>query len=175
MAVIPVGTALLGGEAVGVGRARLDAVKADTGHTVLAERQDQSVPVDRRRLAQVVFDVQGDVFTLFEAQNGRNLAIIIADALFLEVTGVDADVVDTDVIGSGSGAEPAQSGYRQPQKGRAEHGNGIHFHSFQKYTDESDARARGALFACLCEKTRETVYALYRDDKSKGTPPQRAA
>ncbi len=66
--VVPVAAALHDLEAVGEALARGDAGKADAGHAVHLERQDDAVPVDRGRLAQPVGDANGHRIALAPAQ-----------------------------------------------------------------------------------------------------------
>src|SRR5690606_3916122 len=54
VAVVPVGAALFYVERVGKGFAGLDAGKAEAGHAIHLEREDQAVPVDRGVGGQVV-------------------------------------------------------------------------------------------------------------------------
>ena len=70
MTVIPVGPALLGGKAIGMGGAGPDAAEADAGHAVLSERHDKAVPMDGCVHVQRVGDVDGDVFAFPEAKHG---------------------------------------------------------------------------------------------------------
>ena len=73
VAVVPVGTALLDGKAVGEGLARRDAVEAvsNVRYPVHGAGQDEPVPVDGGGLGQPVGDPQGDGITLLPAQQGR--------------------------------------------------------------------------------------------------------
>src|SRR3546814_2354694 len=67
MAVIPVGAVLHDREFVGESRLRQDAGKADAGHAVHVEGQDEAVPVDGRVLVQRVFDVDPDILAFAKA------------------------------------------------------------------------------------------------------------
>ena len=76
MRVVPVGAGLVDLEAVGKRGAGRDAVERQPRHAIHVRRQDEAMPVDRRGLAQVVSDADGDHVALAHAQQRRgHLAI----------------------------------------------------------------------------------------------------
>jgi len=76
MAVIPIGARLPDRELVGEGLPRPNARKADPGHAVHVEGQQQPVPVDRGVFAEHVGDVETDLLPFPEAdQRPRHRAV----------------------------------------------------------------------------------------------------
>src|SRR5215472_17005080 len=76
MAVVPIGAALMHGEAVDEGFAGRDAAEAEARHAVHGRGRAHAVPVDRARLAQAVGDGERHGVALAPAQDGRrDLAI----------------------------------------------------------------------------------------------------
>ena len=103
VAVEPVGAALDDREAVGECLTGGDAVIADAWHAVLFEGQDQPVPVDRGRLAEVVRHLDGDVLAFLKAQDRPGRGTIIADTGAGEGACVDCDRVDGERVFTGRG------------------------------------------------------------------------
>ena len=71
MAVIPIGAGLPNGEFIDEGRAGADAGEAYPWNAIHLERNEQSMPVDRRIFGQVVFDDEPDVLTFAQPYQGR--------------------------------------------------------------------------------------------------------
>lgn len=96
------------------------------------------MPVDGRAFAQIVLHADDHVFAFLEVQDGRGLATIVADAVLLEGSGVDPDLVDGDAIGASlrrqAEGKPQHYGER-PQEVRV-------FHVFSVSADQKDGPAK---------------------------------
>ena len=109
MAVVPVGAVLPELEAVVVGLARGDAVKAQPRHAVHVGRQQQAVPVDRADvIAQRVVHVQVDGLALAPAQDRRRQRLVHGDRGACLAGEVHRQLADVQVLGG-----TAQFGYRE--------------------------------------------------------------
>ena len=67
VAMKPVSARLFDREPVGEGFTRSNTAKADAGDAVLVEGQNQSVPMNRGGLAEVVGHIDGDFLALLES------------------------------------------------------------------------------------------------------------
>ena len=101
MTVEPVSARLLDRKFIGEGFTRLDTWKTDTWHTILIERKDQAVPVDRCHLIKVVGHIDSDIFAFLEAHNRPRGFSVIANALLDEITSVNFNAVDRQVVFTG--------------------------------------------------------------------------
>ena len=106
------------------------------------------MPVDRCPVTQVVLDVDGDVFTFFEPQDSRDLAVVIANAFFNKVARINANVVYRDVVGFSRSTEGTYRRDRQRKKSCTEYGFGTHFHSFQGFMENRCAEHAAFNFFC---------------------------
>ena len=105
MAVVPVGARLPNLEAIGEGRAGLDAGEAHHRHAVHGVGQQHAVPMDRGVLVQAIGDVDGDVLALFPAQGWtRDLAVDREHAAHLAFDG-QVGAIDHQVVGRGEGRQ----------------------------------------------------------------------
>ncbi len=71
MAVIPIGAGLPHGKFIGKGLTRSNAGEADAGNAIHLERQDQTMPVDRRVFLQMVGDREADILPLLQPDERR--------------------------------------------------------------------------------------------------------
>src|SRR5690606_22195580 len=101
VAMKPVGACLLDREFIGERFTRLDARETDTWHTVLIERQDQTVPVNGRHLIQVVGHIDLDGFTLLEAHHRARRCTVMANTFFHESAGISRYPGDRKVVLTG--------------------------------------------------------------------------
>ena len=76
VAVVPVGAGLRDRIAIDERFARRNAGERDAWHAVHLERQQNAVPVDRRRLVQLVAHAEGDRLTRAKAQQGGRHAAV---------------------------------------------------------------------------------------------------
>ena len=81
MAVIPIGAALPHRELGGEGRARLDAGKRDAGYPVHGGGNQQTVPVNRGLLVEVVDDVEPSGLAFLQADDWPRHRAVEADRL----------------------------------------------------------------------------------------------
>ena len=122
MAVVPVGARLPDLEAVGEGRAGLDAGEAHHRHAVHVVGQQDAVPMDRGVLVQPVGDVDGDIFALLPAQRrSRDLAVDGEDAAHLAFDR-QVGAIDHQVVGRGEGRHGRQQCHCE--QGAKDHGHG---------------------------------------------------
>src|SRR6056297_1337839 len=98
MAVIPIRPGLNDGKPVGKGFSRRDSGKTDAGHAVLCVGKDQSVPVDRCPIRQVVGDVDRDLFPLLEPEDRARRLAVVADAAAGEVASIDCDAIHREIV-----------------------------------------------------------------------------
>ena len=113
MTVKPVGTRLLNGKPVGKGFTRPDARETDTGHAILIEGEDQSVPVNGGHLIKVIGHIDGNLFAFPEAQNRPGRFAVVADTRFDKVAGIDFYPIHCQVV------FPRQADHRQQQAYKA--------------------------------------------------------
>ena len=109
MAVVPVGAALDHRIAVGERLARRDPRKRDPRHAVHLERQQDAVPVDRRRLVQLVADPQGHGLPLAEPQQRRGHAAAHRHGRGRPAVDVDGRSCDHEVVLAGRGGLGTQA------------------------------------------------------------------
>ena len=116
VAVEPIGACLLDRKFIGECFTRLDTWKTDTWHTILVEGKDQSVPVDRGHLVQVVGHVDFDVFTFLEAHHRSRRCTIVADTFFHEIAGINFNPVNRQAVFTGHDHGRHQQGQKPCQK-----------------------------------------------------------
>ena len=87
--VEPVGPGLLDRKAINKSFTRRNTGIADTRHAIHLKRQNQTVPVNRGHLVQVIGYFDDDVFALFKPQHWPRRGAVVTDALFLEAANID--------------------------------------------------------------------------------------
>ena len=98
MTVKPVGPRLSNRKLIGESLARLDTRKTDPRNAILFVRQNQTMPVNRGHLIQIVSHLDGNLFTFLEPHNRPWGLTIVTNAFFNEVAGIDLYSIDSQAV-----------------------------------------------------------------------------
>ena len=114
MTVKPVGPRLSDRKFVGESLPRLDTRKTDPRNAILFVRQNQTMPVNRGHLIQVVSHLDGNLFTFLEPHNRPWGFTIVTNTFLNEVAGIDLYSIDSQAVftrQTNSRQEQAQCAY----------------------------------------------------------------